>query len=164
MHGGSGIKPFIDLYLIKNAISLNQSKLLDFLKKGKLEEFYYKIMHFIEVWFDEKEYDEFSLLLEDYVLLGGVYGSAEQQNAVASIKTKKRSGLIKKVFLPYKTLKEYYPILNKLAILYPFCVVIRLFRVLFNKERLNRAKKEIKASLDEDKKQKIEKLFKELNI
>lgn len=163
--GGLGIKAFIDLYLFKNAVCLNEEKLIKIIKKGELQEFYNKINEFISVWFGDKQHNEFTRLFEEFVILGGVYGTAEQKNAVLSVKSNgKENRLLRKVFLPYNTLKEYYPILEKLAILYPIFIVVRLVKVLFNKDRAKRAKKEINSSITNDKKQNIERLFQELNI
>ena len=160
-NGGAGIKPFIDLYLIKN-LSFNNEEVLNRLKQGGLDVFYEKVYELISVWFEDKEHTDLTLMMQEFILNGGEFGNFYQSHKALEGKTK---GIFKKIFLPYKTLCNYYPILKKCCILYPIFIVVRLVKVLFSKEKLDRAKTQIKSKeITDDKKENLNDLFKNLHL
>ncbi len=159
-NGGCGIKSFIDLHLIKSKINYDENIVISYLEKGNLTVFYKKVFELIGVWFNKEVYDETTLEMERFVLNGGAYGSFYQsQKSTENFKNR----IIKKIFLPYKTLCNYYPVLKKACILYPFFIVVRCFKVVFSKEKRERVKNQINAK-EIDNKDKIISLFKELNL
>ena len=48
--------------------------------------------------------------------------------------------------MPYRELKFRYPVLQKCPILYPFCLIARWLKLIFNKETKERISKEVKKS------------------
>ncbi len=165
-HGGSGVRSFLDIYIYRNKISLNNDILLSLLKEYNLETFEKVVNKLSKVWFDNDSHDDTTLALEEYILNGGIYGTIENQVAVNKAKTDgKSSGLFKKVFLPYKQLKFIYPILEKHKWLTPFYEVVRWFRIVF-RGRAKILAKELKANKKVDKTQteKTAKLLKDLGL
>lgn len=161
-NGGAGIKAVIDLYLIKN-LPFNKEIVLNRLKVGGLDIFYEKLNDLVLVWFDGNTHTDLTLKMQEFILSGGEYGNYYQSKK--AVNNKKVNNIVKKIFLPYSTLYNYYPSLKKCPLLYPVFIVHRFIKALFSKEKLDRAKKQIKAEeLPVDKKENINNLFKELNL
>ena len=145
--GGCGLRPFIDLYLL-NSDSFNKDlkRRAKLLEEGGLTTFNEKAVKLCKVWFLGDSHDKITSRMEDYVFSGGVYGNFSKAVAV---KQQKQGGrfryLLRRIFLPYDMLKEYYPKLEKRKILLPFYQVKRWFRLLKKQNRIN-AKRELKIS------------------
>lgn len=166
IHGGCGIRPFIDLWLYNRVKTDNKDKRNKLLSDGGLLKFAEEAYKLSSVWFNEEEPDATTLEMEDYVLQGGVYGTLEQQLAMSQNKKGgKFRHLMGRIFLPYKSMVIYYPSLKKCPILFPFYQVRRWFRILFCGGR-KRAINEIKLnqSLSEEKKQAAKRLIDELGL
>lgn len=90
------------------------------------------------------DYTDLTKKMESYILSGGVYGSTENRVMVAQGKS---GGKLRyawsRVFLPYKLLKNYYPILEKHRWLTPVMEVVRWFRILFG-GRLRQSTQELR--------------------
>jgi hypothetical protein len=134
VHGGCGIKPFVDLLVIRNKLAYDDGLLRDLLRRCGMETFYEHILHVTNVWFGDEKHDPLSMQIEDYVVKGGVYGSLENRIAVEQ---GKRGGklryVLSRIFLPYESLRQYYPILKTRKWLYPVMLVRRWFRFLFSR-------------------------------
>ena len=166
IHGGCGIKPFIDLWVIKNKVGFDEEKAQKMLQESGLLAFFECSTDLMNVWFEGKEHSEITQEMEDYVLQGGVYGTLEQQLAMSQNKKGgKFRHLMGRIFLPYKSMVIYYPSLKKCPILFPFYQVRRLFRILFcggRKAAMNEIK--LNQSLSEEKKQAAKRLIDELGL
>lgn len=166
VHGGCGIKPFIDLWVIQNKIDYDEEKAEKILKESDLLLFYNHAMELMSVWFEGKPHNSVTQEMEDYILQGGVYGTLEQQLAMSQNKKGgKFRHLLSKIFLSYEQMKVYYPSVKKCPILFPFYQVRRWFRILFCGGR-KAAMNEIKANqnLSEEKKQAAKNLIDELGL
>lgn len=129
-NGGCGIKPFIDLKIIKDSFDFDEKTCKDLLLQGGLSKFAENCENLSEIWFGNGKRDALSDLLENYVLCGGVYGSAKNKASVPENEEKK-SCIIKKIFKPYEELKIWYPLLEKHKWLLPFCQIKRWCRIVF---------------------------------
>lgn len=131
-NGGCGIRPFIDLYVLNRRISFDAQARSGLLQKGDLVTFARQAKLLAEVWFEGAEHCTITRQMEHYILRGGVYGTIENHIAVQQ---HKRGGKIKyalsKIWLPYDTIKFYYPILEKHKWLLPFMEMRRWFRLIF---------------------------------
>lgn len=143
--GGIGIRHILDIYLY-----MNQHPDLDFgyvdaeLKKLELLDFFYNVLHTIDVWFKGKESDKMSDCITDYIFGSGSYGTAKNKNISSAVKEAKTTKSTKFVrlkrltslmFLPYVSMCEKYPILKKVPVLLPFMWVVRWFGVVFGDRR-----------------------------
>ena len=166
IHGGCGIKPFIDLWIIKNKVGFDEEKAQKMLQESGLLAFYERSTDLMNVWFEGKEHSEITQEMEDYVLQGGVYGTLEQHIAMSQNKKGgKFRHLMGRIFLPYKSMVIYYPSLKKCPILFPFYQVRRWFRILLcggRKTAMNEI--ELNQSLSEEKKQAAKRLIEELGL
>lgn len=166
VHGGCGIKPFIDLWIIKNKIGFDGGKAQKMLQESGLLAFYERSIDLMGVWFEGKPHNSVTQEMEDYILQGGVYGTLEQQLAMSQNKKGgKFRHLLSKIFLSYEQMKVYYPSVKKCPIMFPFYQVRRWFRILFcggRKAAMNEIK--LNQSLSEEKKQSAKNLIDELGL
>ncbi len=134
--GGCGVRPFLDLWLINKEKDYNTPEVENLLKEGKLWEFHKSAKRLSAVWFSDEAYDETTLLMEEFILNGGSFGSRETR----LITEHQRSGgklkyVLSRLFVPYDYLKVQYPVLKKYPIFTPFCEICRLLSLLFGKKR-----------------------------
>ncbi len=166
IHGGCGIKALVDLWIIKNKMGYDESKARQFLQDNGLLDFYIKAISLTEVWFENYKHTTILKDMEDYILQGGVYGTLEQQLAMAqNQKGGSFKHLLSKIFLSYDSMLIYYPSLRKCPLLYPFYQVRRWFRIAFcggRKRALNEMK--LNQNLSQLKKEKAKKLIDELGL
>ena len=97
-----------------------------------LEAFYDNVLYVTDVWFGNQTHTFRSMQIEEYILKGGVYGTLENQVIVEQTKQgSKTRYALSRIILPYKTLKNLYPILKKHKWLFPFLQVHRWFGLIF---------------------------------
>lgn len=166
--GGCGIKPFIDLQIIRHTMGISLEQAKEALEKCSLTVFAEKVIELSEKWFGKEgrggELSEF----EKLVLTGGVYGTLENQASVGTVKKKgKLRYIFKRLFVPYSRLCLLYPSLKKCPILFPFYQVRRWFR-LFKKDglKVSGALEELKtiSNIDEEKSKKTSEMLQELGL
>lgn len=166
VHGGCGIKPFIDLWIIKNKVGFDEEKAQKMLQESELLAFFERSTDLVNVWFEGKEHSEITQEMEDYILQGGVYGTLEQQLAMSQNKKGgKFKHLLSKMFLSYKDMSIYYPSLKKCPILFPFYQVRRWCRILFcggRKAALNEIK--VNKNVTKEEQERAKKLLEDLNL
>ena len=149
--GGCGIKPFVDLWILKRKGFYEEEKLLPFLEKCGLAKFYDSVCKLTDVWLNGKEHDDLTFRMEKYVLSGGVYGNSENASAAgAAVNKGKRKYLLKVAFPPYKTMCVIYPSLKKRKLLLPFYYIRRIFGKIFGKDR-KRVKGKINSAMSQSK-------------
>ncbi len=162
--GGCGLRPILDFYVIKYNMGYDQTFVKESLNKAGLLEFYLEIERLVECWFNGENLDEHLMVLQNYILLGGSYGTLQSRALLEEVEGKKKS-LFVKIFPPFKDLKGSYKALEKCPLLYPIFVVVRWFSALFGK-RKDKLKKEaeIKNKIDTDSANEINALFDRLKI
>lgn len=134
--GGCGIRPFLDLWVLRGKGSCGDKTLLPLLGECDLVPFYRAVNDLTDVWFEGKEHTELTRQMEAYLLSGGVYGSRENSNASGAARRKGKFRYLWSVaFPPYSTMRMIYPVLQKHKILLPFCYLRRFFSKVFGKER-----------------------------
>lgn len=131
-HGGCGVRPFLDMKILKGKMQFDEAKLTELLERGNLSTFAKQAECLAEVWFGDSEHTDVTRRMQDYVLRGGVYGTNENRIVVQQ---QKKGGRFKyacsKIFLSYEILKYQYPILQKHKWLTPFMEVRRWFKLVF---------------------------------
>ncbi len=136
IQGGCGVRPFIDLWLIERSKDYHSSETDILLKKAKLTDFERIARKLTEVWFSGNEHDKITLIMENYILSGGHFGSP---STVMLSNQYKSGGRLKyalsRIFIPYAELKKQYPIIEKYKFLTPLCELCRLFSLAFGKKR-----------------------------
>ena len=151
--GGCGIKPFIDLWILDNRPSSDQEKRERLLENSGLMQFARVCQKLSKAWMDGEEMDALSLQMQNFILHGGVYGSADNRVLLQQKKHGGKIGYIfSRMFVPYARLKRYYPILEKHRWLTPFMQVRRWF-MLLNPRIRKMARKELKTNNNVEKSQ-----------
>ena len=163
--GGCGIRPFLDVYLLKRSGRYDFDACYELLKKGGLLTFSKAVEETAAVWFGDALETTLVQDVQNYILYAGMY--ADVQNR-AAVRYAKRGGIKyfwSRVFLSYEQLKMQYPNLEKRKLLLPFYQVKRWCRLLLGKDAKNVAR-ELKANirLQSDKKEYITKLLKDLGL
>lgn len=131
--GGCGIRPIMDLWLLENVLSIDENILTALLSEAKLLKFYKSVKILSTVWFGEDDHTETSKQMEDYILLGGVYGTLQNRVLVQQQKNQgKYTYAFHRIFIPYNKLKHLYPKIKKHRWLLPFAQVHRWFKIVFD--------------------------------
>ncbi len=165
--GGCGIRPFMDIWVIKHCMGYDPENAAPLVKRCQLTAFAKTAECLSERWFSEEwEANESADELARYVLQSGAYGNlANKVAGEQSVKGNRFVYILSRIFRPYSQMKYLYPVLHKWKILLPFFEVWRWFDILFG-ERRGRVKKELQANSrvsNEDVKR-VKKLFGELQI
>ncbi|MBE7047867.1 MAG: hypothetical protein E7393_00635 [Ruminococcaceae bacterium] len=131
-HGGCGIRPFIDLWILDSIEERDTEEINALLQKGTLLRFAEISRKLSKIWLDGDEMEPITEKMENYVLDGGAYGTLENRIAVTQ---QKLGGKIQyaysKIVLPYYIIKHHYPILQKHPWLTPVMEVCRWFKLIF---------------------------------
>lgn len=147
LSGGCGVKPFLDLYLLRHSAPWDEAAVRALCAASELERFYDTVLDMIAVWFENVPHSAITQKTEAYILTGGVYGSSENQTvAKQGAVGGKLKYFLGRLFPPYTYLKEVYPVLEKHKWLYPFMLVRRFFSYVFT-GGLRRGKKEWKRNV-----------------
>ena len=144
VHGGCGIRPFLDLWILNHRMPYDEAKRKALLEEGGLLLFEQTAVKLSEVWLSNAGPDELTDTMANYILSGGVYGNTENRVAVQQ---QKKGGKFRyimfRIFLPYSVLKFHYPVLQKHKWLLPFMEIRRWFKLIF-KGGLKRSTNEMK--------------------
>lgn len=133
---GTGIKSIVDHYYLKNRLKplCDGEKLNGDLEKTGLRVFSDKMDELADYWFADGEKTADVEETADYIILSGVFGNEVNYYLSGIIKgdygEKKSSYFLKRLFLPYRLMKDRYPILKKMPFLLPFLWVVRFFASL----------------------------------
>ena len=164
--GGCGIRPFIDLFLLKRSLSYDADKLSAMLSEAGIKKFAEEAEKLSEVWFGEGEHDEVTQAMEKFVLSGGVYGNSINHAAVKQVEKKgKVRHILSRIWMPYESLVFRYPNLKGKRILQPFYEIKRWFS-LFKRSVWKRSVGELKtnAAMDKETVNETEKLIEYLGL
>lgn len=164
--GGCGIRPFADTWILDRLEKADRQKRDELLAKGELLAFAEAVRKLSRVWFGGETADALSLQLQEFLLHGGVYGSADNRVALQQKKQGGRLGyFFSRVFIPYEKLKRYYPILEKHPWLVPVMQVRRWF-MIFRPDVARMAKSELRAnrSLDSSKTEEMNDLLGKIGL
>lgn len=143
VNGGCGIRPIIDLWLLKKALTIDKSILTTLLSEAKLLRFYESVRELAATWLENEAYTDIVKQMEDYVLRGGVYGTLRNKVLVQQQKKNgKMAYIIQRVFMPYDKLKYLYPVIIRHRWLIPFVQIHRWFNIIFS-GRTKRSMKEL---------------------
>lgn len=131
-HGGCGLRPFVDLWLLDRMPGADKDRRDRFLEKGNLLRFANVMRQLVRVWMDGEPLDWITEQMQEFIVAGGAYGNRRNYIAIQQQKHGGRQGyLFSKIILPYDVLKTHYCILYKHPWLTPVMQVRRWCKLLF---------------------------------
>lgn len=131
--GGCGLRPFLDLWLLNQFRDSDSNSLLEI---GKITEFERYARSLSQVWFSGASHDNVTLLMQDYVISGGSFGSEKTRMMADRNRYDNRfKYILSRIFVPKEYLQADYPVLNKFPILFPIFTIVRLFSFTIGKKR-----------------------------
>ena len=149
--GGCGVRPFVDLWILDHLAKRDEDGRNALLEKAGLLRFADVCRQVSRVWLGGEEPTEIGVQMQEFILHGGVYGSADNRVMLQQKKKGGRFGyLLSRVFVPYSKLKRYYPVLEKHPWLFPFMQVRRWF-MLMRPDVAKMAKREISVNRNVDR-------------
>ncbi len=134
--GGCGIRPFVDLWIMKNRFPYNEDAVHEMCKTARINDFFVLANRMIGIWFENESHDQDTLKFEQFILNSATFGTIEsKQNLSEYKKSKTKQNIISHLFLPYEQMKEAYPILKKHKILLPYYEMYRLVKKSFDRKQ-----------------------------
>ena len=137
--GGCGIRPLLDLFIMQSQSWYPAKKIEELCASCGLTKFYKVICNLLEFWFLQQEPDSFTLLVSDYLLKAGVYGTDKNRGFSNAVKKGSRfKYFISCIFLPYENMVILYPKLKNKKALLPFYQVRRWLSKIFRRKKHNK--------------------------
>ena len=166
-NGGCGVRPFLDLWLLNHRMDFSRADREKLLRQGNFLTFANACESLSVVWLENTKIDALGEQLEEYILIGGVYGTL--QNRV-SVQQAKKGGkfkyILSRIFISNKELKIKYPKLERYPWLAPFYHVKRWLKPLTDKDSGKRSFNELSetSTVEEKEKQARETLLRDLGL
>ena len=128
--GGCGIRPFLDLWLLKRGGALAEET-PEALDGVGLKDFAEAAEMLTRVWFDGEEHTPVTEEMESFLLAGGLYGSEENRVAVKTAEKGRGGYVFGRIFKPYDYLVQRYNSLEGKRWLTPVYQVRRWIDTVF---------------------------------
>ena len=142
---GIGCRHVVDLWVYLNKHpDMDMAYVRQELKKLKLLAFYENIHRTILGWFEGGDMDDATELITQVIFANGNWGSSKNHMLYEVVQSRKKSGSAGKgklkwffelVFLPYKTMRYRYPVLQRCPVLLPVYWVVRWWDILLHKRK-----------------------------
>lgn len=142
VHGGLGIRPFLDLWLLRTKTSYDEQVVRQMCADCSILTFYEKCCELVNAWMAGKQVPDELAMFEDYALNGGVFGSIETAAAATQRRHGKFNYFIHRLFMSKTVMEQEFPELKEKLYLLPICHVKRWMR-LINSQKRKQVKNEI---------------------
>jgi len=152
--GGIGCRHVVDLWVYRRANpDLKEEHIRTELKKLGLLTFYENICSLLAVWFEDREGNDLTDFLTEFIFSSGSWGEMETRVLAQTLQRTRWSSLgfsgkltylWKNVFPPLEMLRSKYTVLQKRPWLLPLVWLIRPFyKMLFERQSLRRKKQDM---------------------
>ncbi len=135
LEAGSCFRPLMDLYLMEKTYSELD---FDYINKQfqiiGIEKFALKIRQLYKCAFEDAEYNDDLIIMENYIVFGAPVKNANEVSKVARTNKSKSQRFLESAFPNLKHMKLKYPILEKMPFLLPFFWVVRFIEFVFLKK------------------------------
>ncbi len=150
--GGIGLRHFIDLYvLLTSDTPPDESYVSGELERLGLGKFYSNVKNVLSCWFEGREFDDISKLITKKVFGSGIFGNNKDRFIADTTIHPVSKRVFFNVFLPYKYMKQKYPVLIKAPVLLPILWVARIFDIVFTKQsKITQYKKTLSSANQEN--------------
>ena len=142
--GGCSIRGLIDLWLLDRLPQKDETGRRELLERSGLDTFARTMSAMSEAWFADGMVP--SEELEQFILTGYMYGNMQNQVALGVDSYGAGKYALKRIFLPYDLLKQFYPVIQKHKILTPVFEVVRWTRI-FRKDYRKRLRNQTETLL-----------------
>ncbi len=166
-HGGCGIRPFMDLYVLEEKLGIVPETAQSLLEEAELLPFAIAAYDLMHAWFAGGEGNDLTDRMQTYLMNAGVYGNEKNLEIVSQNKQGGKVGaLLCRIFLTYLQMCVYYPSLKKFPPLFPIYQVRRWFRIAFRKDGIKSSVHKIKVnqSVTDEQRSRVGELLKDLHI
>lgn len=138
IYGGIGVRQLIDICLCRKKWQMEEEKLHSLLDSLGLTEFHQNLQSLTKYWFEDAEATDSVKELGEYILSSGVFGNETHRSTDRMLQQGEGFAYLwRRTFPPYRTMREYFPILKKLPFLLPLFWIWRTLRaVLFRRKKL----------------------------
>ena len=149
IHGGCGVRTFLDTWILNNKLEFNNDKKLQLLKDGGISGFAAAAEKLSNVCFSNDAQTDLTDEMQFFVFRGGTYGNLENHIAMKQVKEgSKLKHALSKIFLKYDVIKFHYPVLKKHKYLLPYFEVCRWCKLIFNKSHRTRSLEHLSTNRD----------------
>lgn len=163
--GGCGVRPFVDLWVIKNKMNYDASALDALLSECSLSSFGKAVMALSDAWLSSGEHSPLTEEMENYIMSSGVYGTTENRVAIAQAnRGGKFKYLMTRLFPPFSRMAQRYPRLRTCPILLPWYYLVRWFSFLGKDKQGAMNELRHNASISEDKQARLVNMCEELGL
>ncbi|MBR0082430.1 MAG: nucleotidyltransferase family protein [Clostridia bacterium] len=135
VHGGLGIRPFLDLWLLRNKTAYDENTVRKMCADCEIDTFYRKSCALADAWMAGAPTPEGLEVFEQYAQSGGVFGSAESSMASRQREHRGVRYLMHRILMSRELLETEYPVLKEKPYLLPVCQVKRWLRLLKRQKR-----------------------------
>ena len=143
--GGCGVRPFLDLWLLRHRVEYDGAARRRLLERGGLVAFAEAAEHLSEVWFSDEPWDALAEDMSRYLLRAGTYGVAETYMAAGHVRAgSKFKNIFARIWQPYDILRRRYPSLEGRRWL-TFFYQIRRWMNVFRRGKLRQSVEEFRA-------------------
>ena len=142
VHGGLGIRPLLDLWLLRNKTEYNEIEVRQMCEKCGILLFYKKCCSLTDAWMSGRSTGD-NAPLEDFILHGGVFGSTKSVSAANQRVYKGPRYFLKRALADKEILQNEYPDLREKPYLLGWYRLKRLYRI-FNKKKIASVRREIR--------------------
>ena len=135
LEAGSCFRPLMDLYLMEKTYTELD---FDYIKKQferiGIDKFALKIRQLYKCVFDDAEYNDDLITMENYIVFGAPVKNANEVSKIVRTHKSKSQRLVESAFPNLKHMKLRYPILEKVPFLLPIFWIVRFFEFVFIKK------------------------------
>jgi hypothetical protein len=159
VHGGLGIRPYIDLWLLRHKTEFDENIVKQMCKQCGILQFYEKCCDLSSVWFGEAEHDSVTLALEKYSIDGGIFGNQKNKSRAIQRNNRGIKYFVARLFISRQMLEILYPNLKKHPVFLPFYQVKRWIDALLHKRTKVKNEIRILKETNEDDLHSLNQLF-----
>lgn len=135
VHGGVGMRPYIDLWLLTKKTTYDETRLRNLLDEAKLMRYFEISIQMVNSWIYSLPRDREIDLLEEYCMRGGVFGDSKTVAAANQRNHKGFRYISKRLFADKELLYEEFPQLKGKHYRMPIYQVKRWARLLDKNKR-----------------------------
>ncbi len=135
LEAGSCFRPLMDLYLMEKAYTeLDFDYINKQFERIGIDKFALKIRQLYKYAFDNAEYNDDLMTMENYIVFGAPVKNANEVSKIVRTHKSKSQRLVESAFPNLKHMKLRYPILEKVPFLLPIFWIVRFFEFVFIKK------------------------------